>query len=162
VAGIVGFGAAAEIARAEREEEGKRLTVWRDRIVATVTERLPNAYLLGHPQKRLPGHICLGFAGQEGEAIKLLLTLDEAGIAVSSGSACSAHHAGQPSGVLLAMGLDPIRARGSLRVTLGRFNTEGDVDRFLEVLPGAVAALRPMTSRNDLSKPLARTERSVA
>ena len=161
VAGIVGFGAAAEIARAEWEEEGKRLTMWRDRIVATVTERLPNAYLLGHSEKRLPGHVCFGFAGQEGEAIKLLLTLDQAGIAVSSGSACSAHHAGQPSSVLLAMGLDPVRARGSLRVTLGRFNTEDDVDRFLEMLPEAVAALRPMTSRNDLSKPLARTERSV-
>jgi cysteine desulfurase len=162
VAGIVGFGAAAEIARMEQEEEGKRLAAWRDRIVATVTERLPNAYLLGHPQKRLPGHICFGFAGQEGEAIKLLLTLDEAGIAVSSGSACSAQHAGQPSGVLLAMGLDPIRARGSLRVTLGRFNTEGDVDRFLEVLPEAVAALRPLSSRTDLSKLSAKTERSVA
>jgi cysteine desulfurase len=60
------------------------------------------------------------------------------------------------------MGLDPIRARGSLRVTLGRFNTEGDVDRFLEVLPEAVAALRPLSSRTDLSKLSAKTERSVA
>ena len=83
----------------------------------------------------------------EGEAIKLLLELDERGIAISSGSACSAHHAGQPSYVLEAMGFDPLRARGSLRITLGRFNTEEEADRFLEVLPRAVASLRPGTIR---------------
>ena len=161
VAGIVGFGMAAELARTEAATATAQLTRWRDQIIANVTEQINNAYLLGHPQQRLPGHICFGFAGQEGEAIKLLLSLDEAGIAVSSGSACSAHHAGQPSGVLLAMGLDPIRARGSLRVTLGRFNSAADVARFLEVLPGAVADLRPLTSRNHLTKPLAKVERSI-
>jgi cysteine desulfurase len=89
VAGIVGFGRAAKIAQVERAAEVERLTQWSDLIVQTVTERLPNAYLLGHPQKRLPGHLCFGFAGLEGEAIKLLLNLDDAGIAVSSGNACS-------------------------------------------------------------------------
>jgi len=86
----------------------------------------------------LPGHVCLGLAGQEGEAIRLLLALDEAGIAVSTGSACSANHSGEPSYVLQAMGFDPIRARGSLRITLGRFNTDADVDQFLALFPQLV------------------------
>ena len=92
----------------------------------------------------MPGHICLGFDGLEGEAIKLLLELDKEGIAVSSGSACSSIHAGQPSHVLEAMGFDALKARGSLRITLGRFNTLEEADRFLEVLPQAVASLRPI------------------
>ena len=108
---------------------------------------MPNARLLGHPFRRLPGHLCLTLDGQEGETIKMLLALDEAGFAVSTGSACSASHASQPSHVLVAMGLDPIRARGSLRLTLGRFNTEAEVDRFLAVFPKTVASLRPVTSR---------------
>jgi cysteine desulfurase len=92
-------------------------------------------------------------AGQESEAIKLLLALDEAGIAVSTGSACSAHHASEPSYVLRAMGFDVLRARGSLRVTLGRFNTAAEVDRFLDVLPSVAAALRPITTRQPESAP---------
>jgi cysteine desulfurase len=160
VAGIVGFGCAAELIPTARAAENIRLSQWSELIVKRVAEQLPYAYLLGHPQRRLPGHLCFGFAGLEGEAITLLLKLDEAGIAVSSGSACSSHHAGQPSGVLLAMGLDPIRARGSLRVTLGRFTTEAEVERFLEVLPQAVASLRPMTSRRDFPHSLPETKRS--
>ena len=99
------------------------------------------------PDKRLPGHICLGFAGQENDVLQLLEALDEAGVAVSSGSACSANHAGAPSSILLAMGFDPQRAQGSLRVTLGRFSTESEVNRFLEILPRALAALAPAVSR---------------
>lgn len=153
VAGIVGLGLAAEIARAEMADEAARLVRLRERIIESVTAQIPNAYLIGHRYRRLPGHICLGFTGQEGEAIKLLLALDEAGIAVSTGSACSSHHAGEPSYILLAMGLDPIRARGSLRITLGRFNTEAEVDRFLDILPQAVAALRSITTRSYGSTP---------
>jgi cysteine desulfurase len=147
VAGIVGLGQAAKIARAEMSGEAARLVNLRDRIIEAVTALIPNAYLIGHRYRRLPGHICLGFAGQEGEAIRLLLALDEAKIAVSTGSACSSHHAADPSHVLLAMGFDPVRARGSLRVTLGRFTTEAEVERFLRVLPQAVAALRPAATR---------------
>jgi len=73
---------------------------------------------------------------------------------VSTGSACSAHHAGEPSSILLAMGFDPIRARGSLRITLGRFNTDAEVDRFLELLPRAVAALRPLAHQAQLERSL--------
>ena len=80
----------------------------------------------------------------EGEAIKLLLELDALGVAVASGSACSSNHAGQPSHVLEAMGFDPPRARGSLRITLGRFNQQDEAEHFLEVLPRAVASMRSM------------------
>ena len=84
-----------------------------------------------------------GFAGQEGEAIKLLLALDEAGIAISSGSACSAHHGSEPSYVLEPW-VRPDSARGSLRITLGRFNTAEEVERFLESFRDVVASLRPI------------------
>jgi len=148
VAAIAGLGKAAEIAGAEMNQEATRLVGLRDRIIEGVTNQIQNAYLIGHRYKRLPGHICLGFAGQEGEAIHLMLALNEEGIAISTGSACSSHHAGQPSYILMAMGMDAVRARGSLRITLGRFNTEAEVNTFLEVLPRLVASLHPVTSRN--------------
>jgi cysteine desulfurase len=152
-AGIAGFGRAAEIARAEMSEEAARLVQLRDRIIETVTAMIPNAYLIGHRHRRLPGHICLGFAGMEGESIRLLLALDEAGIAVSTGSACGMNHGNQPSHVLQAMGFDPLRARGSLRVTLGRFNTDADAEAFLRILPEKIKDLRsiatyPITTTN--------------
>ena len=146
VAGIVGLGTAAQVAAADMADEAVRLVQLRQRILDGLREVLPQTYLLGHPFKRLPGHLCLGFAGQEGESIRLLLSLDETGVAISSGSACSAHKASEPSYVLLAMGSDPIRARGTLRVTLGRFNTQEEVDRFLQILPQAVNSLRPVAS----------------
>ncbi len=146
VAGLVGFGCAAVLAQAGLAAEACRLVALRDRLIDGVLAAIPCAYLIGDRWRRLPGHACFGFAGLEGEAIKLQLLLDEAGIAVSSGSACSARHAGGPSHVLTAMGFDPITARGSLRVTLGRFSVDADVERLLHVLPGVVASLRPLTS----------------
>jgi cysteine desulfurase len=148
VAGIVGFGQAASIASAEMSAEASRLVSLRDRIIAGIQAQIPNAYLIGHPYKRLPGHICLGFAGQEGEAMHLMLALNDEGIAVSTGSACSAQHGGQPSYILMAMGMDPVRARGSLRITLGRFNTDLEADTFLQVLPSLTESLRHITSRS--------------
>jgi cysteine desulfurase len=144
VAAIVGLGKAAELAAAERSDEAARLVGIRDRLAESILAKIDNAYLIGHRWRRLPGHLCLGFDGLEGEAIKLLLELDKAGIAASSGSACSAIHAGQPSHVLAAMGFDPLKARGSLRISLGRFNTMEEANRFLEALPRAVASLRPI------------------
>jgi cysteine desulfurase len=141
VAGIVGFGAAAAIAREELAEEALRLARFREQIAAELRRVLPQSYLFGHPVHRLPGHLSFGLRGQEREVGKLLAALDGAGVAVSAGSACSANHSSEPSGVLLAMGFDPERARGLLRVSLGRFNTQKDVDRFLEILPGAVVTL---------------------
>jgi len=153
MAGIAGLGCAAEIARTEMSGEAARLVKLRDRIIESVAAMLPNAYLIGHRHRRLPGNVCLGFAGLEGESIRLLLSLDEAGIAISTGSACTAHRGNQPSHVLQAMGFDPFRARGSLRVTLGRFNTDADVEAFLRVLPEKVGDLRsiatyPITTTN--------------
>jgi cysteine desulfurase len=142
VAGIVGFGVAAELAAAEMADDNLRLTALRERLIAGILSACPQAYLIGHRQRRLPGHVCLGFAGQEGEAIRLLLALDEAGIMASTGSACSASHAAEPSYVLRALGFDPFRARGALRLTLGRFNTEAEVDRTIDILPTLVGGLR--------------------
>ena len=141
VAGIVGFGAAAEIAQAELAEEATRLAQFRERIAAEISRTLPHSYIFGHPSKRLPGHLSFGLRGQEREVGRLLLALDQAGVAVSAGSACSAHHAGAPSGVLLAMGYDSEQARGLLRVSLGRFSTQQEVERFIEILPRALAAM---------------------
>lgn len=146
VAGIVGFGRAAHLARNEMGIETARLVGLREKLHEGIAATVPNAYFIGDRYRRLPGHLCLGFAGQEGEAVKLLLKLDELGIAVSSGSACSANHAGEPSYALTAMGLDPIRARGSLRITLGRRSTEREVDRFLAVLPATVESLQSVAS----------------
>lgn len=148
VAGIAGFGKAAAIAGSEMNAEAARLIGLRNHIIAEVKRQIPNAYLIGHPHRRLPGHICLGFAGQEGEAMHLMLALDEEGIAISTGSACSSHHAGQPSYILMAMGMDPVRARGSLRITLGRFNTDQEVTTFLQVLPRLTENLHHITSRS--------------
>jgi cysteine desulfurase len=149
VAGIVGLGRATELAAAEMAEDNARLAALRDRLIAGIFAACPRAYLIGQPHQRLAGHVCVGFAGQEGEAIRLLLALDAAGIAVSTGSACSAAHAAEPSYVLQALGLDPFRARGALRLTLGRFNTAAEVERVIEVLPGLVAGLRRIaTSRH--------------
>ncbi|MGA7676199.1 MAG: cysteine desulfurase family protein [Rhizomicrobium sp.] len=150
VAGIAGLGRAAEIAHETMAEEAARTVALRDRIIDGIG--ISNAYLIGHRFRRLPGHVCLGFAGQEGEAIKLLLSLDQAGIAVSTGSACSAHRASEPSYVLSALGFDPFRARGSIRITLGRFNAEDEIERFLEVLRREVAGLRPITSQRTQSR----------
>ena len=147
VPGIVGLGEAARLCRADQAEESARLVGLRERLIEGVLASVPGAYLSGHRRRRLPGNACFGFAGHEGESIRLLLALDEAGVAVSSGSACSAHQAAEPSYVLTALGYDPIRARGALRVTLGRFNTESEVETFLQLLPRAVSQLRPITGR---------------
>ena len=150
VAGIIGLAKAAAIQFQEIAAETVRLAKLRDRLWAGIKEQIPCAYPIGASTNRLPGHLCIGFSGLEGEAIKLLLALDEAAIAVSSGSACSAHKSGEPSYVLKAMGFDPLRARGSLRITLGHFNHEAEVERFLEVLPRAISGLRPIsTVRNN-------------
>jgi cysteine desulfurase len=149
--GIAGFGEAARIARLEMHEEAPRLARLREMLWEGIRRAMPQAYRIGHPGHGLPGHLCLGFHGLEGEAIKILLALDDEGIAVSSGSACSAHHAGEPSHVLSAMGMDPVRARGSLRITLGRFNTETEIARFLDVLPRVAGGLKPLSLRPNTS-----------
>jgi cysteine desulfurase len=146
IEGIVGFGAAAEIAGCEMKDEIVRLVQLRDDLLAQLQRSIPGLYLIGHPYRRLPGHLCVGLTGRESEAIKLMLALDEAGIAVSSGSACSASHADKPSYILQAMGFDPIRARGGLRITLGRFNTSQEIEYFLDVMTNVVPQLGHWTT----------------
>ena len=152
VAGIVGFGAAAEIAKRELNEEASRLARFREHLAIELQRRFPNTYLFGHPSQRLPGHLSFGLRGRETEVGQLLSSLDQAGVAVSAGSACSAHHSGEPSGVLLAMGYDAQSARGLIRVSLGRFNTQQQLDRFLDVLSSAVAALHPVSEDASLAR----------
>lgn len=143
VAGIVGFGAAAEVAARVMPEASPRLAALRDRLIAGVMERVPEVELLGHPTSRLPGNACLSIAGVQGEP--LVLQLDAYDIAASAGSACaSSSHA--PSHVITAMGYGSAAAHGSLRLTLGRENTDAEVDRFLEVLPPVVSRLRELSA----------------
>ena len=118
------------------EEENARMIAMRDRLIVGILEKIPDARLNGHPTKRLPGNVNVSIRFIEGEA--LLLSLDMAGIAGSSGSL-------DPSHVLLAIGLPHEIAHGSLRLTLGRFNTEKDVDYVLEQLPKIVERLRAMS-----------------
>jgi cysteine desulfurase len=147
VPGIVGFGKAAELCSSGLEEESARLCRLRDRIIDGVSEKVAYAYLNGHRTKRLPNNVNFGFSGFEGEAIKLMLQLDEADISVSTGSACSSNQGeSRPSHVLTAIGLNPVEARGALRVTLGKYNTEEEVDIFLQALPKAMESLRSISS----------------
>ena len=146
VPGIVGFAKAAELCAAERSEEMPRLAGLRDQIIETALRSMPGAYLNGHRERRLPTNVNLGFAGLEGEAISLLLRLDEKGIALATGSACSSHQGDQPSHVLLAIGRDPVQARGAVRVSLGRFTTADEVRYFLEELRKSLSELRPITT----------------
>ncbi len=147
VPGIVGFGMAARLCLDNLAVEAAGLVQLRELLIERVFQQIPRAHLIGHRHMRLPGHVSIGFAGQEGEAIKLLLALDEAEIAISAGSACSFGYANEPSYVLQALGFDPLKARGG-RITLGRFNTAGEVEQFLDILPKVAAEPRPITSRN--------------
>ncbi len=140
VAGAVAFAKALELMLAEQADEAERLSALRDRVVGGVLDGIANTRLNGTGPK-LPGYANLIMLGCEGES--MLLQLDSKGIAVSTGSACSSGSL-EPSHVLLAIGCPAEEAHGSLRVTLGRFTTDEDVDRFLEVLPPIVERLRSM------------------
>ncbi len=141
VPGIVGFGKAVELRRNEMQDEEHVLTKLRDALIKGVLE-LKDTYLNGHPSKRLPNNANFRFSYIEGEA--LVLDLDGAGIATSSGSACSSM-AKEASHVLLAIGLKQEEARGSLRFSLGKYNNEEDIDYILQVLPEIVKRLRSMS-----------------
>lgn len=142
VAGIVGFGVAMELAAAEWSQRSEHVRPLRDRLVQGVLETIPRSRLNGHPERRLPNNANFIFDFIEGEAI--CLRLDFLGIAASTGSACSSER-GEASHVLLALGIPPERAHGSLRLTLGRDNTGEDVDYLLENLPRVVEDLRAMS-----------------
>jgi len=142
ILGIVGMSKAAEIAQEEMEAESKRLSQLRDKLVKGVLDTIKRSHLNGHPTKRLPNNANLRFSYIEGES--LILGLDMLGIQVSSGSACTSKTL-EPSHVLLAIGLAHEEAHGSLVFTLGKQNSEEDVDYVLEGLPGVVKRLRAMS-----------------
>ena len=143
IPGIIGLSLALESANAIRDETGQRCSALRDRIIGSVLEQIPGTRLNGHATERLPNNANFSFTGVEGEPI--LLGLDVAGIAASSGSACSSGSL-EPSHVLLALGQSAETARGSLRLTLGRDNTDEEVDYLLGFLVDLVQRLRQLPS----------------
>ena len=143
VPGIVGMAEALRLASIEREEYSAHCSMLRDLMAAGILERVEGTRLNGHPTKRLANNVNVSFAGIEAEPV--LLGLDFAGIMASSGSACSSASL-EPSHVLLALGMTPQTAQGSLRITVGRENTQEDATRLLDVLPDLVRRLRGMPS----------------
>ncbi len=142
VAGIVGLGKAAEIARKSLVEDAQRISVLRDRLQQGLLDRVPQSRVNAACAPRTPNTTNLVFPGVEGEA--LLIALDLKGLACSTGAACSSG-AVEPSHVLTAIGLLPEEARASLRFSLGRHTTPADIDFALNVVPAAVAQLRQLS-----------------
>jgi len=149
VPAIVGLGKAVELAGQEIGREAKRLAYLRDKLIKGLEEKIDHIRLNGHLKRRLPNNVNLSVDFVEGES--MLLNLDLEGICASTGSACSSASL-EPSHVLLALGLPPEQAHGSLRFTLGQENTEADIERVLEVLPGIVARLRAMSPLSQTQK----------
>ena len=141
---IVGLGKAMEIATEQLAGNAARMIRLRDRLIEGLFARVSGVRLNGHPTGRLPGNVNLSFDQVEGEA--LLLRLDLAGVAGSSGSACTSGTL-DPSHVLMALGLNEAQANGALRLTLGTDTTEEEIDAMLEILPPIVEDLRRMTRR---------------
>jgi cysteine desulfurase len=139
---VVGMAEAAQICSAEMPEEAKRLSTYRDRLIKGVLDKIPKAYLNGHPTERLQNNAHFRFEGVEGES--LLLSLKDRGISVSTGSACTSKTL-EPSHTLIACGLLHEEAHGSLEFTFGRFNSESDIERVLDVLPGVLERLRKLS-----------------
>ncbi len=136
---IVGLACALELAQKDREVESARLVTLRERLIGGLLQRIPDMALTGHANRRMPGHA--SFVVGDVEAEGMLIGLDLAGIAASSGSAC-ASGAATPSHVLMAMGFGQQAALGALRLTLGRETTTQAVDTVVETLPGIVQRLR--------------------
>ncbi|MDQ1280483.1 MAG: Cysteine desulfurase [Thermoproteota archaeon] len=149
VPGIVGFAKAVELRMIEIESDTRRSIEMRDKLIKEVL-KIDETYLNGHPTMRLPNNTNFRFSYIDGEG--LVTGLDMEGISASSGSACSSHSTEpSPSHVLLAIGLDGVKARGSLRISLGKYNTDEDIDYVLEVLPRIVEGLRrisPLTPKD--------------
>jgi cysteine desulfurase len=144
VPGIMGLARAFELAQTERDEEGARLTVLRDRLIQGLLA-IPKSRLNGHPLERLPNNVNISFLDIEGEAAALYL--DAEGVQVSTGSACASTSL-DPSHVILATGLSYEAAHGSLRYTLGHATTQDDIDHVIRVMPGIVERLRKMSPVN--------------
>ena len=142
VPGIVGFGNAAEIAKKEMQTESERLMKLRDKLIKGLLDSIPYSFLNGHPTKRLPNNVAVRYSFIEGEA--MLLSLDMMGVAASSGSACTTKTL-EPSHALIAIGLKHEEAHGSLLFTLGKQNTEEEVNYVISIMPDIVKRLRAMS-----------------
>lgn len=145
VPSIIGFAKALELAEKNKISEGARLKLLRDKLIKEILARVPKTRLNGHPNYRLPNNVHISYMDIEGEA--LVLYLDAKGIYASTGSAC-ASTALEPSHVVRGIGLSYEAAHGSIRLSLGKRNTEADVDYFLSVIPGVVERLRSMSPVN--------------
>ena len=143
VPGIVGMSEALRLAASERKQVAANCLRLRDKLIDGIFDSIDRVHLNGHPTQRLPNNVNISFEDIEGEPV--LLGLDFAGVCASSGSACSSASL-EPSHVLLAIRRSPELAQGSLRITLGRDNTDEDVDYLLAVLPEIVGKLRAMPS----------------
>jgi cysteine desulfurase len=141
--GILGLGTAAELARQDLERYGKTMDILRRRLRDGLVEKIPHIKINGHPQDVLPNTLNISFPGAEGEAI--LLSMDLAGIEVSTGSACASGSL-DPSHVLLAIGAGPELAHGSIRFSLGLGVSEADIDYVVETLPAIIKRLRSMST----------------
>jgi cysteine desulfurase len=147
ISGIAGFTEAAVLCHKEMDTESKRINQLRDKLIRELENRFEGFYINGSLTQRLPNNLNFAISGLEGETIRLLLLLDEKGIAVSAGSACSNNDTTKSaSHVLQAMGKDPFEARGAIRVSLGRFNTDEDIDYFLEILEKTISQLKSIFS----------------
>jgi cysteine desulfurase len=142
VPAIVGLGKAVELAGQEMGKEARLLAHLRDKLIKGLVEKIDRIRLNGHPTRRLPNNVNVSIDFVEGES--MILNLDLEGVCASTGSACSSASL-EPSHVLAALGLSPEEAHGSLRFTLGRENSEADVKRVLDILPGIVTRLRAMS-----------------
>ncbi|MGB8645041.1 MAG: cysteine desulfurase family protein [Anaerolineae bacterium] len=136
---IAGFAAALALAQSERETTNARLRAMRERLVEGLLEAIPGAEFTGHPTNRLPGHSSFVIPGAVGD--EMVFALDLAGIAVSTGSACTAGSL-EPSHVLAAMGYPADLARGALRVTTGRGNTDEEIEYAMRTIPAAIERIR--------------------
>ncbi len=141
-ASIIGFAEAVQIAAQEREKEAKRIKPLRDKLIKGLLQKIPGAKLNGPQESRLPNNVNVSIPGIEGES--MLISLDQEGIAASTGSACSSRSL-RPSHVLLAIGLTPEQAHGSLRFSLGKYTTRQDIEKVLAVLPKIVKRLREIS-----------------
>ncbi len=141
--GIVGLAKAVELRKGRMQSDNEHVARLRDKFHDLINQSIPRVILNGHPEKRLAGHLNLSFQGIEGEA--LLLSLDLKGVAASSGSACTSGSI-DPSHVLTAMGIKPELSRSSIRFTLGRDNTDEDVEYAASILPEIVQRLRSMSA----------------
>lgn len=140
---IAAYGKAAELAKADIEHYTTHTKALREKLKNGLLEKIPNIKINGHPEKVLPNTLDVSFPGAEGEAI--LLHLDLLGVDVSTGSACASGSL-EPSHVLMATGLGPELAHGSIRFSFGKYNTESDVDYILEKFPPVIDRLRKMST----------------